>query len=569
MAIVVGGLALAHDEDWRKLADRQEPFVGPVFRADDPDPLGVGRAGFDSDGVVMMSWFPLSAFPGGSQSAADCWGYVSPSGREYAIIGLERGYGFVEVTDPGSAQITAFMSAPTSLWHDVKVIGDRAYGVSEGGGGIQVFDLSQIDQGVVTHVIDKFEMGHSTTHNIAANPESGFLYLCGGNAPTSGLVAVSTADPDNPTIVGWWGGNYVHDAQIVSYTDGPLAGHEIAYCFDGGAGVEVIDVTDKSNMVKIGGTTYAGLRYSHQGWLSADRRYLYTDDELDEGATVSVTTSRVFDVSDPRNPTFVGTFTSGSTSIDHNLYVSGDFIYEANYRSGLRVFDATNPTSPVQVGFFDTFPGSDSPNFNGAWSVYPFFPSGTVVVSDLDRGLFVLDVLVDGPSEKLVFDFPLGAPTTVPPGQATPFTVQITEQGVTLDPASVLLNVSVDGGSATPVPMAPSGTDQFTGDIPAADCFSNLSFFVTAQTTAGQVFTSTSFSADVLTGQSELVADDFEIDTGWTVEDVAVAAGSWQRGVPAGAGDRGDPIADFDGSGKAWLTGNAPGDSDVDGGPRA
>ena len=44
----------------------------------------------------------------------------------------------------------------------------------------------------------------------------------------------------------------------------------------------------------------------------------------------------------------------------------------------------------MEVAFFDTFPGNDAIDFDGAWSVYPFLPSGTIIVSDISNGLFVL-----------------------------------------------------------------------------------------------------------------------------------------------------------------------------------
>ena len=268
--------------------------------------------------------------------------------------------------------------------------------MSEGGAGVQVIDLSDIDNGNVTLVQNKQQQGHSSTHNIVANPDSGFLYLAGANIQNGGLVALSTANPDDPTIVGAWNNMYVHDAQVVSYTTGQYAGKEIAFCFSGfqggwsQTGLRIVDVTNKSNMFTISTTSWAGARYAHQGWLSPDRHYLYVDDELDEGDTVSVTTTRVFDVSDLSNPTFMGTFTTGLPAIDHNLYTKGNLIYETNYRSGLRIFDATDPINPTEIAYFDTYPGSNSANFNGAWNNYPYFPSGTIIVSDLERGLFVL-----------------------------------------------------------------------------------------------------------------------------------------------------------------------------------
>ncbi len=569
----VAATSIAHDEDWRKLADKLPAFNGPIVQGKDAQLLMDQRASFTSSNVTLQAWIPLNNFQGNPASGNDCWGYVSPSGREYAIMGVSNGYNFVEVTNPTSPVIVGFIAGPESLWHDIKIIGDRAYGVSEAGSGIQVIDLSDIDNGNVVHVTDKVQAGHSTTHNIVANPDSGFLYLSGGNISNGGLVAVSTTNPDNPTIVGAWSDMYVHDAQVVSYTSGPMAGKEIAYCasgFNGGfssPGIRVVDVTNKNNMQTIATVQWPNAGYSHQCWLSEDRQLLYVNDELDEmNGLVSTTTTHVIDVSNPANPSLLGTFTTGLPSIDHNLYTKGNFIYEANYRSGLRVFDATDPINPTEIAFFDTFPGSDSPNFNGAWSVYPYLPSGTIIVSDLERGLFILDVTNDT-TQRLDLQFVGSIPPNIDPAAPTPITIQITETNVTLDPASVLMTVTTNNGTPADILMTSIGSNQFTADLPPSNCFDELSFFVAAQTTLGNQFTSSTENTAVITGFNNILVDNFETNAGWSVQDIAISGGSWQRGTPNGLGDRGDPTSDADGSGNCWITENGPGNTDVDGGP--
>jgi choice-of-anchor B domain-containing protein len=74
----------------------------------------------------------------------------------------------------------------------------------------------------------------------------------------------------------------------------------------------------------------------------------------------------------------------------HNLYVKGNQAYQANYRYGLHVVDVTDPLNPREVGYFDTSPYQTGPGFSGAWSTFPFFDSGTVIVTSLQEGLFVL-----------------------------------------------------------------------------------------------------------------------------------------------------------------------------------
>ena len=469
------------DEDWRKLADRRAPLEGAVWTAEGSS--RVDPPAFVGENYWLASWFPLSAFPGGNLSGNDCWGYVSPSGRRYAIYGLQKGFGFVEVTNPRNAQYVGYISGATSLWHDVKVIGQYAYGVSEGGLGIQVMNLSNIDSGVVTLTRNQSTSGHSTTHNIASNPATGFLYLCGANIGNGGLVAVSTSDPTRPNVVGAWTGHYVHDAQVVKYTSGPYNGKEIAFCFNGSYGLEVIDVTNKSNMFKIGGSSYPDVSYCHQGWLSEDRRYLYVDDELDEGSKVGVTTTRVFDVQNPASPSYIGSFTTGRPAIDHNQYTANGKIYQANYRSGLQVFSAANPTSPERVGWFDTFAGNDDAKFNGAWSCYPYFGDGSVLISDIEGGLFV----VEYDDRKLVLDA-AAVPFNVPPEAPYTVTVGLEEIGTTVVPGTVRVHASIDGGPEVESVAVDNGDGTWSAALPPAPCHSDIRFYFTAESQSGRTF---------------------------------------------------------------------------------
>ncbi len=572
--------AFAHEEDWRKLQDLQQPYEGPIYSAANN---ARSATNFPAQGMTLLSHVPTSNIGTGG-NAADIWGYTSPSGREYALITVSAGLGLVEITDPFNPVVRDFIPSSSSLWHDVKTIGQYAYKVNESGEGIQVIDLSDADNGNMTLVQNKFQQGHATTHNIVAHEETGYLYLTGANVANGGLVAVDTnADPANPTFAGSWTTRYVHDAQVVTWQHGDLAGRELAFCFNGGAGFDIVDVTDKSNMTRIGGATYAGVRYCHQGWLSEDQQWLYINDELDEGATVNVTTTRVFRVHDPdfagppanapspTNPVFVGTFTSGVPAIDHNLYTRDGIIYQANYRSGLRVFDATQtPDQPQQIAFFDGFVADDAPSFNGAWSVYPYFDSQVIIVSDIEQGLFVLRLDAGPTAQFLDIDITTTLPDIAPPGQPLTINADTRANNTNVDANGYILRITTNNQSPQDIPMtpvgspAPDGTQTVTADIPPSACFDDITVQVVAKDTQGRSFQSAPQSFTIADDKIVIAtSDNPTID--WTTNATATA-GQWEFGAPAGNGDRADPATDADGNNTAWLTQNAAGNTDVDNG---
>ena len=87
-------------------------------------------------------------------------------------------------------------------------------------------------------------------------------------------------------------------------------------------------------------------------------------------------------------------YTADGLSIDHNLYVIGDYVFQANYKRGLRILRINDPATAdlTEVAYFDTYPISDGLGFEGAWNVFPFFQNNLLLISDINRGLFVVRV---------------------------------------------------------------------------------------------------------------------------------------------------------------------------------
>lgn len=574
VTIVLGTLCTmklgAHEDD-PKLLDRQPPTVAPAFRSSGPNPSPLS-VGFPSNGVQLLSWLPLAEF-GSPSSGNDCWGYVSGSGREYAIFGHSSGTAFVEITDPGNPDIIANLSGPGSLWRDIKVYDDYAYAVSEGGSGIQVFDMSNIDSGTVSFVRN---IGSDSTHNVGIDTTSGYLYRTGGGS--NGLrIYDLNSNPSNPPFVAQWQDRYVHDAHPFTYTSGPLTGTQLVFCFGGLNGgfddtnLTVVDVTNKSNITVRGSVSYPNRRYSHQGWFDGSR-YLYLGDEIDEGSTVSTTTTYIFDIQNPDNPQYVTSFTNGNAAVDHNMYILDDLLYQANYRSGLRVWDISNRTNPVEVAWFDTYPSNDSPSYNGLWSCYPYFPSGSVIGSDLESGLFVWRV----GEPAIALSLPSGTPDTVDPSGDS-VTVQIEEIDGTLTPGTAKLHYD-DGSGLVTVDLMSAGGDLWNAIFGTTNCTSTVSWYVSAEGSDGITrylpanAPGTTYSATSAAGANLIAEETMESNPGWTVGAAGddASTGIWTRTNPIGTDAQ--PEDDHTPAGtQCWFTGQGSsggsvGENDVDDG---
>ena len=213
--------------------------------------------------------------------------------------------------------------------------------------------------------------------------------------------------PESPVFVGCHAAADTHDTQCVSYQgpDTNYTGREICVSSNGDH-IAIVDVTDKTAPLMLATLTYPQLGFTHQGWLTEDQRFFLLGDELDERNFGLATRTLVFDLGNLEAPTFLYAYSASTRTIDHNLYVRGNRVFEANYTSGLRLlqFADLSARDLHEIAYFDTFPAGDAVVFDGAWSVYPYLPSGNIIVNDISNGLFVLglDVLtvLAGPDQS-------------------------------------------------------------------------------------------------------------------------------------------------------------------------
>lgn len=370
-----------------------------------------GRAGpFPCDNVKLLSYLIPADIGGGvGTELNDIWGWTDPvTGKEWAIVGLTDGTSFVDMSDPINPVYTGKLPTHTvaSPWRDIKVYEDHAFIVADNANshGLQVFDLTQLR--TVTNIPADFdETAHLSTfgsaHNIFIHEETGYAYVVGADQPCEGYLIVNIQDPTNPQYVncysdqiyvdGEWHDGYTHDVQCVTYNgpDTQYVGDEICLGCNEDA-LSIVKVNNKNNIIDIGEGHYNSF-YTHQGWLTEDHRYFIQNDELDEmKENTTYTRTIIWDLLDLNNPVVATNFYSPTTAIDHNNYIVGDSVYQSNYTSGIRILDISDILNPVQIGYLDTYPGNNEPNFSGTWSNYPFFESRNIPVSSIEEGLFIV-----------------------------------------------------------------------------------------------------------------------------------------------------------------------------------
>ena len=322
----------------------------------------------------------------------EVWGYVK-DGREYAIIGTSRGTNFFDITNPSSPVMVDYIEGRDTgkliVHRDYHDYQGYLYMVSdEGDASLQIVDMSYLPDSV--HLVYDQDTVLKLSHNIFIDTAVGKLYSCGGGSSRKFSV-YSLANPVNPTLsircetdIPWWtsniggsGAGYVHDA---------FARNDTVYC-NAGSGLYIVDFSSTPTLLG-SFTSYPDKGYNHSGWLSEDGTIYAMGDET-HGKKL-----KMLDVSNPSSIQFLDTVgvNGDNNAILHNQIIKGNYVYVAYYYNGVYIYDISNPSSPVLVGFYDTSKETNYRSFKGAWGVFPFLPSGNLLVSDMQEGLFVMDV---------------------------------------------------------------------------------------------------------------------------------------------------------------------------------
>ncbi|MFN0151176.1 MAG: choice-of-anchor B family protein [bacterium] len=311
--------------------------------------------------------------PNGGGSGSSCWGYTDPNtGVEYAIFGHSTATRIYNISNPAAPVLTGSIPGPNSSWREMKTYRQYCYVGTEGGGGLQIIDLTNPEAPFLAAT--STVAGLSSIHTVTIDSLAAKLYANGSNID---CAILSLANPVAPTYLGAYSAAYVHDSYARNDT-------LWAACFNAGQ-VRVLNTSNAANITQI--VAFSSERTStHNCWPTEDRTHLLVTDETTGGRVTS------WDITDLQSPIQVDGYTASSAADAHNVHVRDNLAFVAHYTMGLQVLDITDPTDLVRVAYYDTYAPAGG-LFNGAWGVFNYFPSGTVVVSDIEGGMFLFDVL--------------------------------------------------------------------------------------------------------------------------------------------------------------------------------
>ena len=476
--VLADGKALALNKTLQQSLDN----YAQLNQRQSDQPCSNGKAGiFECNNVDLLAHFPLSEMSSRPNAGNDIWGHIDlNTGKEFAIMGLFNGIIVVDVSDPGAPVEVDTITGVNSSWRDVKVYQyfdteiklwqAYAYVTTEGSDSgatdyVTIIDLNNLpntislvekNEVVITaHNVYISNVDHSL--NIALPNKTPSLQLVGANNRSGAFQNFSLADPKTLSVLtkNSFGNGYTHDGASLVIEDTRatddcdlVSGKSCTLFIDfNEKEMKLWNITDPSNTTELSSIGYNDIpksqQYIHSGWGTEDTQFVLLHDEFDEFQGGLNTTIRIFSINSLTNPRQVGQWTGPTKAIDHNGFVRGNRYYFSNYERGLTILDITDPANPSEAGFFDTFTVSNNPSFNGAWGVYPFLPSGNILVSDINSGLYILKDNAKS-SSKGQFAFNNNVLTTE---QGVTLTVEVQRNGVNISEA-VAVSYQVIQGSA-------------------------------------------------------------------------------------------------------------------------
>ena len=296
----------------------------------------------------------------------DIWGYVDPSGNEYALLGVRTGTSIISLADPANPFEIAFIPGTNTIWRDIKVHDQYAYVVSDGtSDGLQIIDLSQLPN--TATLVNQLNTWFDEAHNIFI--EDGYAYAIGTEGG-GGMHILDLSDPINPTETAYYtASGYIHDVYVWDDT--------VVACTGSSGEFHLVDVSNKFNPQFVSASAPLPGIYAHSGWMTDDKRYFYATEEFN-----SIDIS-VWDLQDRTSwDLVVPTWETNSGATVHNLFIVGNYAHISYYGDGYVVLDISDPENPFLVGEYDTA---------SMWGCYPYLPSGLTICSDINNGLYVFN----------------------------------------------------------------------------------------------------------------------------------------------------------------------------------
>jgi choice-of-anchor B domain-containing protein len=314
-----------------------------------------------------------------------CWG-LTVKNREYAVVGGSEHVLFFDVTEPATPKLARkFHGRAKVIPREFKSYKNRVYAVADGqNDGLMIFDLSNAEDTIVLTYWDTTFF--KKIHTIALDTSSGWIYLNGGDAGDGIMVLDASQNPDAPTFLAHpiLPGGRVHDCYVRNDTVYASSGYEGYYIFD---------FKDPQNPKLLAQNGTGG--YNHNSWLTIDGKYAYYAEEIPVGQPIHIVDLQNLALGEIE---IVGSFlnnllepdSSIKKAIPHNLYIKGDLLFDSQYEDGLLVYDISERLNPVLIAHYDTHPQNTKYNgYYGNWGNYPWLPSGTIIASDMQNGLFL------------------------------------------------------------------------------------------------------------------------------------------------------------------------------------
>ncbi|MFA6392426.1 MAG: DUF2341 domain-containing protein, partial [Patescibacteria group bacterium] len=330
------------------------------------------------------------------------YGYgITLSGNYAYISGYNWGLWIVDISNPLSPTLVKRYYPWANNTLKVDVLGNYAY-VAHGGEGLRIVNITDKNNPSETGFYDTT----GSCYDVKVRQVGGSIYAyVADGAP--GLLIFDVTNPASPSLLDTFDtenardvavsgdyayisdGNYfrildistpsdIKEKSIIDTLDGAegldVSGNR-AYLASHAYGVQIIDITDKSNPNKIAMVDtpqYVADGNNSAYQVAVSGNYAYVANGYYNGFVI-------IDVSEPFSPNFSESLKTLSDS--QGVYISGNYAYMAEGYQGLHIYDITGST-PSYVGSYDTPGYARDVVVSGDYAY----------VADSDWGLQIIDV---------------------------------------------------------------------------------------------------------------------------------------------------------------------------------